>query len=65
MAIELTEYSWPAKTLKSGIGDGIEIPAGEYLQIRHGALGDPAVDLQERRSACCPRTSQLGIAGPL
>ena len=50
MAIELTEHSWPAKTLKSGIGDDIEISAGQYLQIRYGALGDPAVELQEQ----CP-----------
>ena len=50
MAIELTEYNWPAKIVKSGAEDDLVIAAGQGIQIRYGTLADPETLLQEQ----CP-----------
>ena len=50
MAIELEEYNWTARTLKSGTGNEIAVTAGQWLQIRTGLLVAPSIELEEQ----CP-----------
>ena len=49
MAIELNEKNVTASVLKVG-DETIQVPAGQYLQIRHGVAENPVEDLTEQ----CP-----------
>jgi hypothetical protein len=45
MAIELTEYNWAAKVVKSGIGEDITIAAGQSLKIETSPDGEEVLDI--------------------
>ena len=45
MAIELTEHDWPAKLLKVGQMEGLELPSTEWVWLQHGPAADPVTDL--------------------
>jgi hypothetical protein len=41
------EINWREIGERAGSGEiEITVPEGEYLQMRHGSLGNPTVDLQ-------------------
>jgi len=46
MAIELSEYNWPQKVVKSGQEGGISVPAGKSLRIETSPEGEDILDVE-------------------
>lgn len=46
MAIELTEYQWPAKLVKSGQEDNIVVSTGQNVKIETSPDGEEILDVE-------------------